>query len=294
MMSNLLKEEKIVLVVFWITVSFSSIGILLSSVIFILKGAFSTTADINSDLVSSFGSLVGGLFGTVLTLGVAILVLLTYKSQSRELHETVSIAREQSDTLNLQRFESTYFGMLSHLKSIINSMRYTSDGLPQSTLVGPDYLHATLQDFYGQHIKDTDQFAVNWKTDLPSRKDMAKQINNLIMETWENGFFDDKSHFLGHYFRYLYNIIKLVLAERKSEKDRKKYLGILQAQMSNDELCLLFYNLLSRYSFNKTTGKPMFRKIVDKYGLLENINSQYIFNKVLADEYFPKTKFHYL
>jgi len=59
---------------------------------------------------------------------------------------------------------------------------------------------------------------------------------------------------LGHYFRNLYHIIKFIQEEQFSEDDtknneeRRKYRGILRAQLSSIEMIILFYNIV--YSKN--------------------------------------------
>ncbi|MCT1402500.1 putative phage abortive infection protein [Paenibacillus sp. p3-SID867] len=55
---------------------------------------------------------------------------------------------------------------------------------------------------------------------------------------------------LGHYFRNLYHIVKLIQDEKFSEdhqenrREQQKYRGILRAQLSSFELLLVFYNLV--------------------------------------------------
>ena len=85
--------------------------------------------------------------------------------------------------------------------------------------------------------------------------------------------------------------MKYVHTEAESEIEKEKYFGILQAQMSNAELGLLFYNSLSNFSLNKE-GKPTFRNWLDKYKIIENINANYIFDEFLLKKY-PLTKFWY-
>jgi hypothetical protein len=57
---------------------------------------------------------------------------------------------------------------------------------------------------------------------------------------------------LGHYFRHLYLIVKIVVQSNViSEYDEKmNYLKILRAQLSNHEQMLIFYNWLSGYGEN--------------------------------------------
>ncbi|KJF45771.1 putative phage abortive infection protein, partial [Bacillus altitudinis] len=55
---------------------------------------------------------------------------------------------------------------------------------------------------------------------------------------------------IGHYYRHLYRIIKFIQDEHfsnnfiENEKEKKKYRGILRAQLSSMELLMLFYNVV--------------------------------------------------
>jgi len=70
----------------------------------------------------------------------------------------------------------------------------------------------------------------------------SKKGNVLIKtELMYYAFFEKFHYLIGHYFRHLYHILKLV-ASNESLKDKQKYIGFMQAQMSSFELMLLFYN----------------------------------------------------
>jgi hypothetical protein len=99
---------------------------------------------------------------------------------------------------------------------------------------------------------------------------------------------------LGHYFRYLYNIIKYVLDKKFEPETQKKYLNLVQAQLSNQELGLIFYNVNSEFGKN-SEGLKQFKDWLDEYGLLENLDPSSLqdkFHHIL----FKKTifKFHSL
>ena len=73
---------------------------------------------------------------------------------------------------------------------------------------------------------------------------------------------------VGHYFRNLYNFVKFVDQESdfpKDHKDKKFYTNLIRAQLSSDELGLLFYNCLSNRG-------AKFKVLVEKYALLEDMD----------------------
>lgn len=76
-------------------------------------------------------------------------------------------------------------------------------------------------------------------------------------------FYINHEHEIGHYFRLLYNIVKLV--KLTDGIDKKQYTNILRAQLSSYELKLLFYNCISSW------GKEKFKPLVEEFALLKTI-----------------------
>lgn len=48
-------------------------------------------------------------------------------------------------------------------------------------------------------------------------------------------------------------------------ENKKMYVNIIQSQLSNSELYILFYNGISRY------GKKKMFPLLEKYGVIENV-----------------------
>jgi hypothetical protein len=90
-----------------------------------------------------------------------------------------------------------------------------------------------------------------------------------------NKVFDKYVQFLGHYFRSLYHVYRLI--EDKCPGDKSHYARIVRAQLSNSELCLLCYNCIvgeGRFKMKKLAAEhAMFhnlhRERLDKYEAAE-------------------------
>lgn len=68
---------------------------------------------------------------------------------------------------------------------------------------------------------------------------------------------------IGHYFRNIYQVLKFI---DTSELEQKQfYANLLRAQLSSDELALLFYNCLSHI------GNEKFKPLLEKYAVLEHL-----------------------
>jgi hypothetical protein len=115
-------------------------------------------------------------------------------------------------------------------------------------------------------------------------------------------FFDSfvgKHNFnISYFFRYIYNTINFVVTERNTVQDKtentdiQRYLNILQAQLSDEELSLIFYDALSSFGKNKH-GDKQFHTLLDTYQFLENINERFLLHRN-HHTFYPKTFFKFL
>ena len=118
-----------------------------------------------------------------------------------------------------------------------------------------------------------------------------QDINSHMNETYfkqaiEESYgviFDGQESKLGHYFRHLYHIVKYT--HESEVPNKKKYIDILQAQMSDDELYLAFYNAIYKH------GREKFLPLLDEYGFFENIRSRSKNFDIHKKAFFPRTEF---
>jgi hypothetical protein len=67
------------------------------------------------------------------------------------------------------------------------------------------------------------------------------------------------------------------------------YINILQSQLSDSILALLFYNSISEKSQN-SEGEYEFRQRLDKYGFFQNLRKSNVVDDYYL-KFFPKTEF---
>ena len=93
-------------------------------------------------------------------------------------------------------------------------------------------------------------------------------------------------NYLSVYFRNMYNAIKLIdNCKLFSEKEKIDYVKMLRAQLSNAELYILFFNVISRF------GKKWVEKdYITKYQLIQNLPSKYC-DGYNPKDYFPEIKY---
>lgn len=270
---------------------FTIIGIITLVIILILayyqKNSIYTKSGLDLAKGSSLGDLVGGFVGVFFTIAGILLLYRTLQLQREEFGKT-------QRAITNQQFETTLFNMLNVLHNLVVT---TNAKIGDVEVKGYKYFQLSLDELKNklQEKENTESNSICDKvsglqeiltTDFHS-------LENHISEVYKV-FYNEHQAELGHYFRYLYNIIKFVI-ESEIEEDKKcKYLNLVQAQLSNQELGLIFYNVNSDLGKN-SSGVKQFRVWLDEYNLLENMDPssfQNRFHHIL----FRKTlfKFHSL
>jgi len=269
---------------------------------------FNTDQQIDSTKFDHFGSIIGGLVGSIWTLSSIILFYIALNEQKRatnhqreaiddqkkaidinikaldaqveslkvqtkefelqreELAQTREVFVEQSTTLKLQQFESTFFNMLNLHHQIVNAIDIVKvekadaiygilqAGKTKETLLNSRdcfvFFYEKYKDFYNE-------FSFKHQG-TRTKKDELEIISDSYTAFYMNYQSD-----LSHYFRNLYNILKFI--NKKNPGDKFFYSNLLRAQLSPFELLMLFYNCLSRF------GKDKFKPLIENYYFLQNM-----------------------
>ncbi|WP_052414721.1 putative phage abortive infection protein [Paenibacillus sp. FSL R5-0345] len=125
-------------------------------------------------------------------------------------------------------------------------------------------LKVQLNENYEKEVYNNDDSYLTWLNNLSFNG--AKSYSSAYTDKFKQEFIDEPLNELkvaafemiyneyesqiGHYFRNLYRIVKLIQDEKfhenelENNKEKRKYRGILRAQLSSYELLVLFYNLV--------------------------------------------------
>ncbi len=253
----------------------------------------------------SFGA-INSLFSGLALGGIIYTILLQKKElalQRAELRETREEFRIQNKTLRLQRFENTFFNLLTLHHQIVDSIDFeitvTNAGGMTTSFVNPDPILSRQiilkgRDVFKLKYEELIQF-------LPANPhDGFEEKYNIFWEDIQTDF--------GHYFRNLYRIIKLVNetefyplhemefkngASPKIKKQthaavnfgtRYKYTSLVRAQLSTFELLWLLYNCVAPH------GKEKFKPLVERYSLFKNLPKEKVHHQVFVS-YFKHSAF---
>ena len=210
----------------------------------------------------------------------------------------LNLIESQNKLTDKQQFESTFFNMINTYRSLLETINGEIDIKCDRHLKhykGYEYFSAALTQIRNNYRTDAFISFISTNNHIPevdSIKDVkiiypeskitilkkalhkkepreySQEYNTALYEY----FYRENNNRLGHYFRFVYNIIKFCIEERVSNDDRKKYVDILQAQISNDESGLIFYNALSKYG-RTGDGTRRFYNWLDYFDFFENLDS---------------------
>lgn len=220
------------------------------------------------DILGTWGDFVGGTLNPILTFVTFIGLLYTIHLQKRELrltHKELSLTRREfkrsSDALEAQnlttkqqRFENTLFRMIEMLNQIVNAMDVEQG---EKRKVGRDCFtefYSTLERSYGLEKRKIKYGEIAH----------TEEIGESIAVITYNYFYKQYQSDLGHYFRVLYNIFRYI---DQSEFSEGIYAKILRAQLSNQELLIIFYN-------NATERGKAFAALAERFELYDNMDTE--------------------
>lgn len=253
------------------------------------KAYFHFGEELDTDLAANFGDFVGGFIGTLF--GFLSVIVLAY-----------SILKQTYETRR-NNIRNSFFKMIDYHYRNVEQIELSKPGIPKMQERGRRGFIA-----YKIQIKRLLQAVckINDENDLELNGHDVASIAYMVFyygadESWKQ-FLKDKINcyecceliidklvelssknpemklcrtnqtILSAYFRNMYNAIKLVDAESYFTKEEKyDLIKIYRAQLSNPELYVLFFNVISPF------GKKWREKdFVNKYSLIKNIPHDYL------------------
>lgn len=210
----------------------------------------------------SFGAL-NALFSGLAFAGLIVTLIMQKEElgmQREELNDAKQELRQQSiefkkqnKTLNLQRFENTFFNMLNLQETITRNLNYDcSDGGDPFECDG----RMVFNKFYTYKMLDFEENIRGIGMYL-QRKGLHQYSRVPDIEVFD------------HYFRHLYRIFKFVNESPliETEEERYDYACIVRSQLSEYELLMLFYNSLQEEN-------AKFKILIEKFAVFNNLRRE--------------------
>ena len=196
----------------------------------------------------------------------------------KEMEDQTAEFEKQNETLKIQRFENTFFNMLSQFQEVVNSLSISAQINGENVDLSGREAFQTL--FEGAIIYPNDD------RDRQAFWGMRGAIEALGLEGYSHS--DEPTQF-DHYFRLLYRFLKFVKNTSLITKfeDEYEYTAMLRAVLSRYELVWLFYNGL-------TNGEEKLKPLIERYAMLKNLRDDLLVDGVdvgsYAESAYRKTK----
>lgn len=284
--------EKTAKILTWV----SLILLLISIFIFIVFSEWEFSSIIDEAIIGQFGDFVGGVIGCIIAfIGIILYyealkaqredikisrkLLETeikafnqqveeFKLQTEELSETRKIYEEQNKTMKRQRFENTFFNMLSLQQEIVANLSVESKEVKRGEVV--------IKNHKGREVFEKIYEGINVYVLYEQQSIGIKEIVSLNIENYNsNGWLISR---FDHYFRHLYRIFKYIdETDLIDEKERYDYASIVRSQLSDYELVMLFYNCLAQK--DNETEKNKFKPLIETYAIFNNLREDLLAKK---------------
>lgn len=263
--------------------------------------------------------LFGDKFGAVNALfsGLAFAgIIFTIFLQRRELALQRGDIEEQNETLRQQRFENSFFHLLSLHGSIVEKLELGAHNQRQAVAYFTELLKITNKEFAAfqplSRIPRAELHTLRATQILtePMRGHLDFDEISAIEAMLENnpGFIGNyldenlKYHLsivnfaylsahekskdaLSHYFRNLYHVFRFIdESSLIDDIEKTKYARITRAQLSDKELVAILYNSLATGKTNDGSahefGYPKMMRLIQKYDILQNLNHRSVIHPI--------------
>ncbi len=191
----------------------------------------------------------------------------------------------QNETLRRQRFENTFFNMLSSQQDIIEGIALHLTKSNQINKNVPDeHFSYSGRDVFVSYYEQGNMtyFNSEQERNITIEGGMKQAIFNAGIDAYR---YSKSISCFDHYFRHLYRIIKFVdesMLLPNSFEERYHYVAIVRAHLSDYELVWLFYNGIARKG-----GDNQFKALIEKYALLKNMRFELLASHGHRDLYAP-------
>ena len=213
-----------------------------------------------------FGDYIGGTLNPLFAFTALLALLYTIVLQSRELRnsaeqltKSAEALEKQNLVLRKQSFEATFFQLLRLYNEVVRGLHIT---LRESEFLGGQARNVKHED--RQCLESLHNVLIREHYYSVARGDSLVPRREALNFAYHD-FYSKYGHLVGHYFRTIYNIVKIVEKAEMPDEEKKEYTNVLRAQLSKYELGLLLYNCMSDY------GKEKMLPLVIKYNLLKHV-----------------------
>ncbi|MGA2866659.1 MAG: putative phage abortive infection protein [Verrucomicrobiota bacterium] len=229
--------------------------------------------------LGDYGSYLQGSVASLWALSGVMFIYATLLAQRMQLMQQAAELQSQreqfqlqQDSIKQQSFESSFFQLLHFQNAIAENLHLKRRTIaPGMQAVEKDIsgrvcfltLAELLKKRFDEHTLTTAQ---------------GKDVTSAL--ACYSAVYTEYQPVLGHYFRTLYQVLRFIADSDCSTEHKRRYSDLVRAQLSVQELLLLFYNCLSAQG-------ETFKALVVEFGLLEHFDRKMLLDPSHAESYPP-------
>ena len=195
------------------------------------------------------------------------------KDNRKEMERQTSQYKKQNLNLEIQRFETTFFNMLTLQQQIVDALTPNNTEkvrvfIPQSY---PSYKDEPVDhSIHGRNMFFHTYTDILHAVQDKETKEYKAEVGMCgVLEHAGFGYYG-KVHspaYFDHYFRHFYRILKFIKENENwlKPEDQYRYACILRASLSHQELVWVYYNGLSKY------GNKKLKPLLEEFCMLKNL-----------------------
>ncbi len=282
---------------------FGIIGIVSFFIIIFNKSYnFNETSIIDPNLASQFGDFFGGFVGTIFSILSVFLLIYTILHQNKESKKTaletnffrmIDYHNQNVNQLKIPHLDSTRRDDFSEGRRAFVQFKIQIHRLFEIVReVKNEKYYQLTEEQIADIVYIIFYYGIDgsWVSFIESKLERYAPISNELASNIQAKINLNPNLKIGRtnqtnlstYFRNMYNAIKMVDESKfLAESEKKELIKIYRAQLSNPELYVLFFNVLSRFG-----KKWKENKYITTYQLLKNIPHNYCDNYI-PNDFFP-------
>ncbi len=254
------------------------IGIFFPIVLRYLEGGWTAEYAI----LAAAGDWLGGTSAPLFSLAGFLMMYGAYKMQQEDLRLTRDEMQQtrkefeiQNATLKRQEFETTFFHLLELHHQIVESILYKSAS--KEIYQGRQFVSFA----YSELKRDYENYYLQFYA-LPTINEVSpEQFDSKCLQTVFSKNFPAIERNMGHYFKNFFQTLRLLDKSILNAEEKIDFAKLLIAQLTNDELCLLYYQCIyddENIEFGELVRRYGFFDTIDKAMLLTPENFQLVYS----------------
>lgn len=286
-----------------LSILFGIIGIV-SFFLIVFNGSynFNDSKVIEPDLASKFGDFFGGFIGTIFSILSVFLLIYTILHQNRENQKSsletnffrmIDYHNQNVTQIKISHLDSNRKDEISEGRRAFVQFKIQIHRLFEIVRLVNNEKNYTLNEkqiadivyiifYYGIDGSWVSFIEEKLSRYSPIHLELAKEIQDKINLNPNLKYGRTNQTNLSTYFRNIYNAIKLIDNSKfLKQEEKQELIKIYRAQLSNPELYVLFFNVVSRFG-----KKWIDNEYITKYQLLKNIPNNYC-DGYIPNNYFP-------